>query len=193
MATTLCKHNPEVNWQTNKVKMSCCLTKCCTCTKEEKVEQCEQHVEVCWIQACCASPMPSVDDNMRNVPNVSHNSNDDDDSLSDNDNGVPINADDFPLKEGNHIFAVNFGGKVEEIHTMQNILRHIAKAFYQNSKTKSFCNTAPDYLHDFEDVFSKESLDILPNQKPWDHAIELIPNSGNKSCKVYPLSATKQE
>lgn len=37
--TWLRKHNPEVNWQTNKVKMSHCPAKCCTCTNEEKAEQ----------------------------------------------------------------------------------------------------------------------------------------------------------
>jgi hypothetical protein len=52
---------------------------------------------------------------------------------------------------------------------------------------------APEYLHDFKDVFSKTSFDELPAWKPWDHAIELIPDAQNKSCKVYPLSILEQE
>ena len=32
----------------------------------------------------------------------------------------------------------------------------------------------------------------LPNQKPWDHAIELTAGAQPKGCKVYPLSVTEQ-
>ena len=45
-----------------------------------------------------------------------------------------------------------------------------------------------DYLQEFEDVFSKKSFDALPEQKVWDHAIELEPGSKPSNCKVYPLS-----
>jgi hypothetical protein len=37
--TWLREHNPEVDWQTNTVKMNCCLAKCCTCTEEVKAEK----------------------------------------------------------------------------------------------------------------------------------------------------------
>ena len=33
----------------------------------------------------------------------------------------------------------------------------------------------PPYLRDLEDVFAKESFDSLPEQRTWDHAIELKP------------------
>jgi len=42
-------------------------------------------------------------------------------------------------------------------------------------------------------VFSKDSFNELPGTKPWDHAIELTPDATPKSCKVYPLSASKQK
>ena len=87
---------------------------------------------------------------------------------------------------------VNFGGESEEIRATQNVSARLAEAFHKNSKTKSFRDTAPDYLHDFEDIFSKESFDALPDRKPWDHAIELTPDAENKSCKVYPLSVAEQ-
>ncbi|SJL06752.1 related to TY3B TY3B protein [Armillaria ostoyae] len=52
----------------------------------------------------------------------------------------------------------------------------------------------PQSYHDFEDLFSKENFNKLPSCKPWDHAIELIPNAqATLNCKVYPLNHTEQE
>jgi len=33
----------------------------------------------------------------------------------------------------------------------------------------------------------------LPDRSKWDHAIELIPNTTLKDCKIYPLNAKEQE
>ena len=49
-----------------------------------------------------------------------------------------------------------------------------------------------EYLQKFENVFSKETFDMLPPQKPWDHAIELEPGSKPTNCKVYLLSPKEQ-
>jgi hypothetical protein len=62
----------------------------------------------------------------------------------------------------------------------------------RETSSSVFRDTAPAYLHDFEDVFSKESFDTLPDRKVWDHMIELTPDVENKSCKVYPLSVAEQ-
>ena len=51
----------------------------------------------------------------------------------------------------------------------------------------------PPHLRDFHSVFSKESFDELPGTKSWNHAVELTPDASPKSCKVYPLSASKQK
>ena len=45
----------------------------------------------------------------------------------------------------------------------------------------------------FQDVFSKESFDELPEQKQWDHAIDLKPESQPFSTKVYPMSLIEQK
>ncbi|SJL06602.1 uncharacterized protein ARMOST_09944 [Armillaria ostoyae] len=43
-------------------------------------------------------------------------------------------------------------------------------------------------------LFLKENFDELPKCKPWDHAIELVPNTKSTlDCKVYPLNRDKQE
>ncbi|GLB43850.1 putative chromo (CHRromatin Organisation MOdifier) domain containing protein [Lyophyllum shimeji] len=67
-----------------------------------------------------------------------------------------------------------------------------AEAFARNSAPKDFRDVVPDYLHDFEDVFSKAAFDELPERKHWDHAIELEPGSTPSSCKVYPLAPNEQ-
>ena len=51
----------------------------------------------------------------------------------------------------------------------------------------------PDHLREFHAVFSKESFDILPESKPWDHAIELVPGEKPSGCKVYPLLPSEQK
>ena len=51
----------------------------------------------------------------------------------------------------------------------------------------------PEPYLSFRDVFSKESFDELPEQKQWDHAIDLIPGSKPFSTKVYPISPVEQK
>lgn len=128
-------------------------------------------------------PIPSIDDDLHNVPDLTPDP---------DDNNKPIDMEDFAIEEGNHIFAVQFHDKPEHIRTMQNVSTRLAKALHKNSKVKAFHDTAPAYLHDFEDIFSKELFDVLPDRKVCDHVIELTPDAENKSCKVYPLSVAKQ-
>lgn len=46
--------------------------------------------------------------------------------------------------------------------------------------------------HEFRDVFAKESFDELPERRPWDHIIELIPGAKPVDCKLYPLTLDEQ-
>ena len=41
--------------------------------------------------------------------------------------------------------------------------------------------------------FYKESFDVLPDPKPWNHAIELVPGGAPSECKVYLLSPSEQK
>jgi hypothetical protein len=50
----------------------------------------------------------------------------------------------------------------------------------------------PTHFHDFEDLFAKSSFDHLLDHKVWDHAIQLVPGVKALSCKVYPLTPSKQ-
>ena len=51
----------------------------------------------------------------------------------------------------------------------------------------------PAYLQDFDGVFFKESFNVLPDSKPWDHAIELVSGEKPTSCKVYLISPSEQK
>ena len=42
-------------------------------------------------------------------------------------------------------------------------------------------------------VFNKEEFDELPERRPWDHAIELVPGAKPVDCKVYPLNLKEQK
>jgi hypothetical protein len=156
----------------------------------------EKQQEACCAQACHTGPIPSVDNNLHNIPDLSLDS---DDTNCDNPGpgsgklNTPAAADDESIEEGDWIFATCFHNEPAEVQSTENISQRLAEAFHKNLETKSFRDLALDYLHDFEDVFSKTSFDDLLVQKPWDHTIELVPDAQNKSCKVYPLSILELE
>ncbi|KAF9799016.1 hypothetical protein IEO21_10631 [Rhodonia placenta] len=53
--------------------------------------------------------------------------------------------------------------------------------------------SVPEQYHEFLKVFSKEASERLPERKPYDHAIELVPGYSTFHSKVYPLSNNEQE
>lgn len=59
-------------------------------------------------------------------------------------------------------------------------------------KEKMTEDTVPEQYHEYIKVFAKESFDKLPEKRPWDHVIELKPDSKAVNCKIYPLSHTEQ-
>jgi len=50
----------------------------------------------------------------------------------------------------------------------------------------------PNYLSEYEDVFSKASFNVLPERQPWDHMIKLEEGATPANCKVYPMSLPGQ-
>ncbi|SJL13052.1 uncharacterized protein ARMOST_16489 [Armillaria ostoyae] len=62
----------------------------------------------------------------------------------------------------------------------------LAAAGQCGKPTKTFEEMVPPDYRSFRDLFSKENFDELPERKPWDHAIELIPNAKSTlDCKDY--------
>ena len=80
-----------------------------------------------------------------------------------------------------------------KIQASQTTSQWLAQAFAANSQPKSLGSIIPYHLHNFEDVFSKASFNLLPGHKQWDHAIELLPEAEPSSCKVYLLAPLEQD
>ncbi len=99
---------------------------------------------------------------------------------------------DEELEEGETILAI----QMEEELVIRAIhhANELAAAENAEKPKKTFAELVPEHYHSFHDLFSKENFDKLPERKPWDHAIELIPNAKSTlDCKVYPLNQNEQE
>ena len=88
----------------------------------------------------------------------------------------------------------------EEICATSTISQRLAESFKLKNESNHIpeggCGDAeafPEHFRQFSPVFSKESFNTLPDSRPWDHAIELIPGEKPSGCKVYPLSPTEQK
>lgn len=70
--------------------------------------------------------------------------------------------------------------------------QQLAEQEYAKKPEKSFEEMVPEQYREYESVFSKVALERLPERKPYDHAIELIPDAKNFHSRVYPLPANEQ-
>ena len=51
----------------------------------------------------------------------------------------------------------------------------------------------PPAFHTYLDVFRKEPSERMPMRKPWDHAIDLMPDFVPEKSKIFPLSPDEHE
>ncbi len=105
----------------------------------------------------------------------------------------PYDKWDEELEEGDTILPISFEEAIR-IRVARHVANDLAAKANAEKKAKTFEEMVPEWCRDFKDLFDKESFDELPEPKPWDHAIELIPNANaNLDCKVYPLNRAEQE
>src|ERR1700726_2946381 len=78
------------------------------------------------------------------------------------------------------------------VQATSTVSQRLAEAFSKNSEKPTFRDLVPESLHNFEDVFNKESFDSLPERRKWDHAIELESDPKPGFRKVYPMSLEEQ-
>jgi len=168
------KHNPEIDWVTGEVKMSRCLPRCCSgCRDEARVERIARKAEIRWMEAISDGPVPELH--------------------TDSEDEEPEEAEE-PIEPGDHIFAIGLVPAPVEIRATSSVSQRLAEAFKRNSEASAPTGwPVPEYLKEFDSVFSKESFDVLPESKKWDHAVELIPGEKASNCKVYPLAPTEQK
>jgi len=204
--TWLHKHNPEINWQTKEVCMSRCPARCDMCRLDAKREQKEQRTVTAQICACRSGGFPVLIEEVEDKDNCTCG------GTEESEGGVPrplpkksdrflkdlpdlMDIHDVEIEEGDHIFVATI--HPEDIHhfvcASSTVSQRLAKVFTKNSGQASFRDSVPESLHDFEDVFSKESFDSLPDWHKWDHAIELERDPEPSFCKVYPMTLEEQE
>ncbi|SJL18813.1 uncharacterized protein ARMOST_22414 [Armillaria ostoyae] len=99
---------------------------------------------------------------------------------------------DEELEDGDTILAINMEEElvIRAVHHANDL----AATANADKPQKTFEEMVPPDYRSFHDLFSKENFDELPERKPWDHAIELVPNTKSTlDCKVYPLNRNEQE
>jgi hypothetical protein len=81
-----------------------------------------------------------------------------------------------------------------QIRAKTGVSMELAIKEHQKKEAKPWTEIVPEYLHDYEDVFTKKDFDELPPHRPWDHAIELVSGADTHlDCKIYPLSLDEQK
>ena len=133
--TWLAEHNPDINWHTGKVKLTCCPNYC----------------------GQAKSDNSHLDDKI--LVQL-----------------VEVTSD-----------------TSERIHVMTTISTQLAEAAKEDTPAAKLKDLLLKPYLDFRDVFSKESFDELPEQKQWDHVIDLKPGSQPFSMKVYPMPRNEQK
>jgi len=99
-----------------------------------------------------------------------------------------------PIEPGDRIFAIGLVPAPAEIWATSGVSQRLAEVFKCNSEASAPSGrSVPEYLKEFDSVFSKESFDALPESKKWGHAVELIPGEKASNCKVYLLAPTEQK
>ena len=167
------KHNPEIDWASGEVKMSCCSARCCSGCQDKLCEERKARKnEARLIARCSSGPLPVMIDKAE-------------------DKLPALLKDDEDEEDMDRMFVAGLRHPDIEIRATSTISQWLAEAFRRNSEPVR--PAIPDYLREFDNVFSKESFDALPESKPWDHTIELVPGAEPTGCKVYPLSPSEQQ
>ena len=180
--TWLKKHNPEIDFTISSVKLTRCSPRCCTgCQDEAREECCTSKAQAQVINACHTGPLPAFVEDADDK--------DDDDQVPELEGFV-----EYEYEEGDRIWAASIPPAPEYIRATASVSQRLAKAFQKNSSPRDYEKHIPEHICGFNDVFSKDSFDELPESKPWDHAIKLVPEANtSKGCKVYPLSVTEKK
>ena len=63
-----------------------------------------------------------------------------------------------------------------------------------NKKEQIWQEQVPKQYHKYGKVFSEQEAQRFPQSRPWNHAIQLLPDAPpTLDCKVYPLAPMEQE
>ena len=154
-----------MDWRTQQVTLNRCPAKCHTC--REKV--CQEQQEAANVHACRVGAIPKV---------------------ADKDEEEPGGFKTF-FRPGDSLFTTVCSAPKAIIAVASNMETELAEKALCSTPAKK-ADLIPHYLHDFKEVFAKESFDSLPEKGSRDHAIELEPGLKPSTCKAYPLTPNEQ-
>jgi len=80
------------------------------------------------------------------------------------------------------------------IYAAGNISAEIEIELLKNKEPVNFETAVPPQYHMYKKVFEEAGFQALPKRKPWDHAIDLKPDTTpQKLVKAYPISPSEDE
>ncbi|EEB89020.1 hypothetical protein MPER_12936 [Moniliophthora perniciosa FA553] len=158
------KHNPEINWQTKEVKMSRCPRVCTTCRDEVRQEAKLRRAEARRARKWNAQPWPTFTEDLDSEDDCALYLDDEGDSDTDRDPSVGVDA----LEEEDCILACNLrpNSPAHHINATSTVSQRLAEAAAKDHQAKSSLrDNLPKQFWEYEDVFSKESFDHLPEHR----------------------------
>jgi hypothetical protein len=132
----LCNHNPEINWQTKDVKMSCCPLQCSTCRVEDKHEAKIWKSLTSQINTCQAGAFPTMaEEDKDESPHVNMNETDEEvqDTCLAFDDNLDSEVDDCIFMTMVHLVDPH-----HFVHASSMVSGRLAEVFSKNSKPKGF-------------------------------------------------------
>jgi hypothetical protein len=192
-------HNPETDWQTKDIKMSCCPTQCSTCHVETKHDAIAHKAKILQINACRAGAFPSMIEELDDQDEATHvNVNEIEEEVQGEspalDDDLKFDADHIKIEECDHVFMVMVHPVDPQhfVRALSTVSRCLAEASAKDLTLKGFHEIIPTALHSYEDVFSETAFNTLPQRQKWDHTIELEHEPSPGFWKVYPMMLTEQ-
>jgi hypothetical protein len=190
-------HNPEINWQTKDVKMSCCPLQSSTCRVEDKRNVKMQKSTTSQINACQSGAFPTMaEEDEDESPHMDIDETDEEaqDTGLAFDDDLDSEVNDFTIEEDDRIFMVmvHLVDPHHFVHASSMVSGCLAEVFAKNAKPKGFEDIVLMSLHTYANVFSETAFDSLPEHRKWDHTIELEHEPSPGFCKVYPMTLTEQ-
>jgi hypothetical protein len=190
-------HNPEINWQTKDVKMSCCPLQCSTCRVEDKRDAKRQKSMTSQINACRSGAFPVMaKEDEDESPHMDTDRTDEeaqDIGLAFEDD-LDSEVNNFTMEEDDRIFMVMVHpvDLHHFVHASSMVSGRLAEVFAKSSKPKGFEDIVLTSLHTYADIFSETAFDSLPENRKWDHTIELEHKPSPGFHKVYLMTLTEQ-
>ena len=101
----------------------------------------------------------------------------------------PKSEEEEEWESGDRLLAVHVS---EEEWGLRAKTTHSTEIASAKKDDRTLEEILPKYCLAYKDVFDKKTFDELPPQRPWDHAIELLPDAKPLNCKIYLLSKEEQ-